>query len=412
MRERARLLLQKNVLRHSEFRAYWLGSVFSSYGTWLQTITGSIFMLQLTGSPFMVGLWNFASFAPMFLFTPVGGVLGDRWDRKAIVSVTHIASAALVALLATATFLGRATPTLLLLMGFLVGCLYSISKPALSALFYPLVSESELATASAANTLGFNLGQLFGAATAAAMTAMYGPEWAFLLNALTFMGPVAAMQRITAVQVRETRATVGFAAMVEGFRFVGRRKVILRMLVSVALISSVTEAIRTLAPDFVQADLGRDESHGGTLVAFFGVGSVAGLLGFGRLQRLMGQYTARIGYAVLACGTLAIALAPTLLVSLVVAVPAGVGFAMVLPLLHGRIQLFCPEALRSRVMAAYAMALLGSRPLAALVAGSIASQASSRWALAGFSGLAAAGCAWSVLSLRRSNEISPQPDRS
>jgi MFS family permease len=86
---RRRLRDRLGPFRHGPFAIYWTGGFLSNVGTWLQTVAASVYVFQLTGSAFAVGILNFASFLPIFLFSILGGVIGDRFDRRTVVIVTH-----------------------------------------------------------------------------------------------------------------------------------------------------------------------------------------------------------------------------------------------------------------------------------------------------------------------------------
>jgi MFS family permease len=179
--------------RHTPFAVYWVGGLFSNIGTWLQAVAGSIFVYQLTGSEFQVGLLNFASFLPIFLFSLVGGVLSDRFDRRTLVSVTSVAAGLFAAALAVLTFAGQATPIHVMITAFAINTAYAVAKPALSSQLADLVPGEDLTDAVGLNSLQFISGQLIGPVIAAAVIATAGPGWAFGINAITFVGPVLAM---------------------------------------------------------------------------------------------------------------------------------------------------------------------------------------------------------------------------
>ncbi|MBE0467886.1 MAG: MFS transporter, partial [Candidatus Desulforudis sp.] len=65
-------------LRHRNFRLYWLGQSVSLVGTWIQNVALSWLVLELTNSAFLLGLVGAAQFAPVLLFSLVGGVIADH----------------------------------------------------------------------------------------------------------------------------------------------------------------------------------------------------------------------------------------------------------------------------------------------------------------------------------------------
>ncbi len=67
--------------RYRDFRWMWLGAFTSTTGTWMQQVAESWVVLALTGSAFYLGLTAFLGQLPIILFSLVGGVIADRFDR-------------------------------------------------------------------------------------------------------------------------------------------------------------------------------------------------------------------------------------------------------------------------------------------------------------------------------------------
>ena len=63
------------------------GSFVSAMGSWFQAVAIGWLVLELTNSPFVLGLTSFAQMAPLFFLGFFGGVLADRFDRRIILLV-------------------------------------------------------------------------------------------------------------------------------------------------------------------------------------------------------------------------------------------------------------------------------------------------------------------------------------
>src|SRR5687767_15596245 len=94
--------------RHRAFAVYWAGGMVSNSGTWLQSVAGSVYVYDRTGSALAVGILNFATFLPVLLFSIWGGRISDRVDRRTVVVVTHALSGALSLALAVGVAAGIA----------------------------------------------------------------------------------------------------------------------------------------------------------------------------------------------------------------------------------------------------------------------------------------------------------------
>src|ERR1700753_756021 len=87
------------------YRLYFTGQSASLIGTWMQKTAVSWVIYTLTHSTFMLGLTLFASQFPSFLFSVIGGVVSDRYNRFRVLMATQIASMVQAILLTVLIFL-------------------------------------------------------------------------------------------------------------------------------------------------------------------------------------------------------------------------------------------------------------------------------------------------------------------
>src|SRR5688572_5963345 len=77
-------------LSHRDYRLFWTGAFLSNVGTWMQAVAQGWLVLQLTNSPFWLGLDAFMATAPAFIFTLLGGVFADLIDRRRLLLYTQV----------------------------------------------------------------------------------------------------------------------------------------------------------------------------------------------------------------------------------------------------------------------------------------------------------------------------------
>ena len=78
-------------LRYRNYRLFFGGQIISQTGSWMQRIALGWYVLQLTHSPFDVGVMAFAQFMPYMAFGLFAGVLTDRLDARRTVIATQVA---------------------------------------------------------------------------------------------------------------------------------------------------------------------------------------------------------------------------------------------------------------------------------------------------------------------------------
>jgi MFS family permease len=392
--------------RHTTFSVYWTGGFLSNIGTWLQTVAASVFVYQLTGSTLAVGVLNFASFLPIFLFSILGGVISDRFDRRVVVIVTHVASGVLSTILAVLAFSGAAAEIHIIVISFALNTSYALAKPALVSILPSLVPREELTEAVGVNTLQFVTGQMVGPVLSAVVIATAGVPWAFAINALSYLAPVLSMVYL-ARHGLGAGTTAGrrlaSEAKVSAVAYVSEHRWVLALLLGIIATSAPLEVLRTLSPA-IAAGLHEPESAAGFIVAAQSAGSALALLAFIPLRRSgRSNDVARLGLLIQAIGIVGTFLAGDLRVAALSVGLVGFGFSLCFPVLTSGLQAEVPDAVRGRIMSFHQMAHLGNRPFAALAAGAVAVVVGAQSAvLVGLVltplGLLATRRAWSALS--------------
>lgn len=392
--------------RHTTFSVYWTGGFLSNIGTWLQTVAASVFVYQLTGSTLAVGILNFASFLPIFLFSILGGVISDRFDRRVVVIVTHVASGVLSTILAVLAFSGAAAEIHIIVISFALNTSYALAKPALVSILPSLVPREELTEAVGVNTLQFVTGQMIGPVLSAVVIATAGVPWAFAINALSYLAPVLSMvylARRGLGQGTTAGRRLATDAKVSAVTYVSEHRWVLALLLGIIATSAPLEVLRTLSPAIADG-LHEPESAAGFIVAAQSAGSALALLAFIPLRRSgRSNDVARLGLLIQAVGIVGTFVAGDLRVAAVSVGLVGFGFSLCFPVLTSGLQAEVPDAVRGRIMSFHQMAHLGNRPFAALAAGAVAAVVGAQPAvLIGLAltplGLLATRRAWSALS--------------
>src|SRR3954468_5808666 len=76
-------------LGHPQLRFFLMGSFLSNIGSWMQSVAQAWLVLQLSNSPFYLGVDGFANTLPIASFALWGGVVADRFDRRKLLLGTQ-----------------------------------------------------------------------------------------------------------------------------------------------------------------------------------------------------------------------------------------------------------------------------------------------------------------------------------
>src|SRR5438128_5448807 len=141
---------------YRDFRVQWIGACSSAIGTWMQIVAQNWLVLSLTNSPFYLGLDAFLQQLPIILFTLVGGVFADRYDRRKTLLASQYVQMFTSGALAVLMYLHGVPVWHIMALSFMTGVAQSFGSPAHPSLLPSLVAEKDLPNAIALNSIQFN----------------------------------------------------------------------------------------------------------------------------------------------------------------------------------------------------------------------------------------------------------------
>jgi len=356
-------------LRHRDFALYFGGNVLSNCGTWFQNIALSLLVFRLTRSSFWVGAVNFAQFAGVLLLAPWAGAAADRGDRKRLIVVTQVVATLTSGALALAVATGWGVLPVVLALALVLGLTTAFATPAMQAVLPALVPREDLGAAVAMNSVTFNLARAVGPVLGALVVARLGLAWAIAINALSYLVFAAAM--LLTRPAAQPRHTGERPRLVDSMRMVGRETHLAWLLAVVAAVSLSMDPVNTVTPAFATRIYGRPDTFVGILIGAFGAGAVAASVIPTRERRRPERVIAAT-LALFGAGMIAFALSPSLGIGLGALVAGGFGYLSSQTRATTMLQLEVSDAERGRVMALWSVAFLGTRPVASLVDGGLA----------------------------------------
>ena len=147
---------------YRDFRVQWIGACTSSIGTWMQIVAQNWLVYTLTESPFYLGLDAFLQQLPIILFSLIGGVFADRYDRRRTLLMSQIVQMSTSAALALLMYFQAVEIWQILALSFVTGCAQAFGGPAYQSLIPSLVDKKDLPNAVALNSIQFNVARVLG----------------------------------------------------------------------------------------------------------------------------------------------------------------------------------------------------------------------------------------------------------
>lgn len=360
-------------LRARDFRIYFAGQFVSVAGTWMQQIAMAWLAYRLSHSALVLGLLGFASQAPILLFGALGGVWSDRVDRRRLMMLTQTLAMGQAIVLAWLTWLGWATPALLLAMAFLLGCINALDMPVRQSLVVHLVQDRALLpNAIALNSLLMNATRFVGPALAGLVIVGAGEAACFALNAASYLAMLLALRALH-VRTRGDASKHPLHALREGLAYTFGHPDIRLFLLLVAAVSVLVTPYVTMMPLFVKTIYQADAHTYGLLVSSAGAGSLLGSVFLATRASLAGLARGA-SLAAAAAGAALALFALTDRPALAYPILMALGFSVVLVVAGSNtlLQSWVRDDMRGRVMATFSMAFLGMAPLGSLAVGSLA----------------------------------------
>jgi MFS family permease len=336
----------------------------------MQSLAQAWLIYRLTGSPFLLGLVEFASRAPILAIGLVGGLLADRWPRRRVMIATQTLSLLQAGAMAALTLSGHITVGWILALATLLGIINALDIPVRQAFMTDLVPRAAIPSAIGLNSSAFNTARIVGPSLAGFLVVTAGEGLCFLLNALSFLILLACLLAMRIEQTARPAPMDAFAFLAEGLRYAWQTPHVRALLALITVLSVAGMPYATLLPVFA-GDILQAGPHGlGVLMAATGVGALAGALRLARRGTVRGLGTAIAAAVTLfGCGLLAIAASTTLWISIPALVAIGFGMVTGLAGTNTLLQSLAPDPLRGRVMSLYAMVSLGLATFGSLLAG-------------------------------------------
>lgn len=359
-------------LRNDLFRSYWLSQIVALGGMWMQNVGMQLIVLSLTTSAFAFGLINVASAVPLLIFSLVGGVIADKYDRRKINMSMSLLLGSISLIYAFLIFTDRIAYWQIIVLAAIAGTISAFQMPAGQAFVAELVPTRDLPQAMALNSASFNATRIVGPALASTAIGILGLASAFLFNAMTILAPVGTMMRIgrrLPPRQRPKNTSASWSALKEGFSYVRNNDGMWGLVLLQALISfTVSPPILVLMPLYVTSVLGGSNAWVGGMLSVLGAGSLIGAFTLLRGSRLESaasrrQFIALIG---LVAGLLWIALSPNTWVAIPGVMVAGFSFSSGNTQISTRLQQLSDDHYRGRVMALAQLAFNGVLPFATL----------------------------------------------
>ncbi|CAM5743112.1 MFS transporter [Mycolicibacterium aubagnense] len=252
-------------------------------------------LYALTQNSAYVGLAGVFSAVPLIVFGLWGGAWADAMDRRRLLIIASCGLAVASVLLWVQAAAGFNNVGLVLCLLSVQQAFYAINSPTRSAAIPRMLPAEQLPAANSLNMTVFQAGAIVGPLLAGVLLRWVDLSTLYFIDALTTIAPIWATFRLTPMppehSVADDSSRWGFAAVLDGFRYLSGNRVVLMSFV-VDLIAMILGMPRALFPQMAHENFGGPVA-GGTAMALLSaamaVGAVAGGVFSGWLPRVRRQ---------------------------------------------------------------------------------------------------------------------------
>lgn len=364
----------------ANFRAYFFSRLLGTIAISAQSliIGWQVYSLaretmDIRASALLLGLIGLVQFVPLFLLTPVVGLVADSFDRRWIVRWTTLLLTVNAAMLGYLTWDGGLTLPFLFVAAMFVGIARAFAGPAYSALAPNLVPREVLPTAIAVSSMAWQVGTIAGPSVGGVLYAIH-PDIAYASISAMLAAALLLIFFISPVPqppVQKDRHPI--QRIKDGFAYVRDNRLVMATItldLFVVLFAGATALLPVFARDILH--VGPDGF--GLLAAGMGIGATAASIWFSVFPMKTDVGIKMLGAVlVFALAIITFGLSRYFWLSLGALTIAGAADMVSVYVRQSLIQLHTPDEMRGRVGAVSALTISASNELGETESGLLAS---------------------------------------
>ncbi len=332
----------------------------SSAAMWTTIVASSWIVFERSSGSGWVGIVTFAAMIPFLFVSPIGGLLGDMFDRRRVVIISFLFNGAVITALAAISITGTLQLWHVAVLVLFGGIARSIQEPALSALIPNQVPKEDLLNALILQGASRHGARFFGLIVAAPLLTFdqLGVN-AVLVLSLTFQVLAAvAIAGVRTASSGETQPEHGIVrSLLDGLVFIYSHQALALFVLLVAFHCALVMSFESIMPSFSRGSLGADDSSIFNLLMMgFGAGSLVGMAVIAgvRSEKRKGQILLYTGVAS-GVAPILLAVSGSVPIALIFAATMGASQATFMALTNTYVQVMAPDRLRARISSLYVL---------------------------------------------------------
>jgi predicted MFS family arabinose efflux permease len=276
-----------SILRQRNFGLIWSAITISQMGSQMEMIVVVWYVLNLTDSPFLVGLTASARMGFNFLAL-FAGATADLVPRRTLMIIIQAVLASLALVMLVLIVSGQIEVWHIFIVTLAAGLARIFQMPTAQSLAVDSVPTDRIPNAVALVSAGGNIALVIGPILGGLLFEIFGPEGAYVLVASLYIASASAAMLMGSTRMTEAQKGESvFTLVAQGLRYVKGEQLLWSALL-VAVIFNITgfSFHTTLVPIFAKEVLARDSVGLGILISSFGIGGLIGSMFWASIPNL------------------------------------------------------------------------------------------------------------------------------
>ena len=266
-----------HALAYREFRLLWMGQVCQTSASFAERVTRSWLALDFTGSAFQLGALELTRGIASMVFGMWGGVLADRFDKRALLMVTQCWTFAFYLLMAWLALSGQLQVWHLYASAIGLSLSSAVNQPVRTSMIPALVPEALVVNAISLNSIATNASRMGMPAIAALFIQLTGNGgWGYVVSGALYAIVLVVTQLIKPEGEQERARRSMWGSLVQGWQFaVQHRPVFVQLVIGIGPLT-IGFMYQGLLVAYAKSTLDQGAAGYGTLYSFAGLGAVLG----------------------------------------------------------------------------------------------------------------------------------------
>jgi len=366
------------------YRLYASGQVVSNTGTWMARVTQDwlVYHILTHDNSFALGVVTALQFLPALAFGMYGGMLGDRYPKRVVLTITQSAMAVMSLLSGIMIATHTMRLSTICVIALLFGIASALDMPVRQAFVIEMVGRDVLQNAVSLNSAAFNVSRMIGPAIAGVLIEAFGAAPGFFLNGVSYVAVIISMFAMTKADLHTAPLVARTRGQLrEALSYVRNRPDLLLPVMLMGFIGTFGFNFQITNALIAQGVFHRGAGSYGLLSTAQAVGSLVGALIAARRRQRPRARLLIIAALVFSMLVAVSGFAPSYLLFMLLLLPIGGAGILLATSCNSMLQLGAAPEIQGRVMALYTTVFVGCAPFGSLLVGWLGGVFDPRWAL-------------------------------